>query len=66
MDRWVDRVAVVTGASSGIGNSVAKALVTLGMKVVGCSRTIEPIQVCEFFECSVVRYFFFLQIAPFN
>ena len=49
MDRWEGRVAVVTGASSGIGNSVAKALVMLGMKVVGCAKTIEPIEVCQVF-----------------
>ena len=32
------KVALVTGASIGIGRAVAEKLVKLGMKVVGCAR----------------------------
>lgn len=38
MDRWSHKLAVVTGASSGIGLSIAKALVQTGMIVAGVSR----------------------------
>ncbi|XP_076453150.1 dehydrogenase/reductase SDR family member 11-like isoform X2 [Babylonia areolata] len=44
MARWVGRVALVTGASAGIGYSVTKALVERGMKVVACARNIAAIQ----------------------
>ncbi|XP_016321039.1 dehydrogenase/reductase SDR family member 11-like [Sinocyclocheilus anshuiensis] len=44
MDRWRGRVALVTGASVGIGAEIAKSLVQHGMKVVGCARNMEQIQ----------------------
>ncbi|KAJ6217779.1 hypothetical protein RDWZM_008936 [Blomia tropicalis] len=43
MERWQGRVALVTGASVGIGESVSKELVSLGIHVVGCSRDIEKL-----------------------
>jgi len=45
MDRWKGRVALVTGASVGIGAAVAKSLVQQGMKVVGCARNVKQIEV---------------------
>ncbi|XP_068601430.1 dehydrogenase/reductase SDR family member 11-like isoform X2 [Brachionichthys hirsutus] len=44
MDRWNGRVALVTGASAGIGESVAKELVRSGMTVMGCARSVENVQ----------------------
>ncbi|XP_072248294.1 dehydrogenase/reductase SDR family member 11-like [Leuresthes tenuis] len=44
MDRWRGRVALVTGASAGIGAIIAKELVRFGMKVIGCARNVEKIQ----------------------
>lgn len=45
MERWKGRVALVTGASVGIGAAVARALVQQGMKVVGCARSVDKIEV---------------------
>uniref|UniRef100_A0A8C1WKW4 Dehydrogenase/reductase SDR family member 11 n=1 Tax=Cyprinus carpio TaxID=7962 RepID=A0A8C1WKW4_CYPCA len=44
MERWKGRVALVTGASVGIGAAVARALVQHGMKVVGCARNVDKIE----------------------
>lgn len=51
MDRWKGRVALVTGASVGIGAAVARALVQQGMRVVGCARNVDKIEVSSWTEC---------------
>uniref|UniRef100_A0A5F8H7E0 Dehydrogenase/reductase 11 n=1 Tax=Monodelphis domestica TaxID=13616 RepID=A0A5F8H7E0_MONDO len=43
--RWRGRLALVTGASAGIGAAVARALVQRGLKVLGCARTVSNIEV---------------------
>ena len=45
MERWKGRVAIVTGASAGIGYETAKRLAQFGVIVVGCARNITTIEV---------------------
>ncbi|XP_059611166.1 farnesol dehydrogenase-like [Phlebotomus argentipes] len=44
MEQWKNRVAVVTGASGGIGAAIAKTLVNAGMIAVGLARRAEKVE----------------------
>ncbi|KAJ3651657.1 hypothetical protein Zmor_017682 [Zophobas morio] len=44
LDRWVGKVAVVTGASSGIGEAITEFLVDKGLIVAGLARRSERVE----------------------
>ena len=45
MERWVNRVALVTGASVGIGAAVSATLVKHGLTVIGCGRNLDKLKI---------------------
>jgi NADP-dependent 3-hydroxy acid dehydrogenase YdfG len=45
MDKWVGKVAVVTGASAGIGAALFKDMANAGITVVGFARRQEKVEV---------------------
>ncbi|XP_033299862.1 farnesol dehydrogenase-like [Bombus bifarius] len=44
MNRWIGKVALVSGSSGGIGLAISKALATHGIKIVGLGRRIDKLQ----------------------
>ena len=44
MEVWLNKVAIVTGASAGIGQEISRILIEAGLKVVGLSRRVEKMQ----------------------
>lgn len=44
MDRWTGKVAVVTGASRGIGATIALDLARAGLITIGLARNVEEIE----------------------
>ena len=44
MERWSTKVALVTGASSGIGEAIARVLSSSGMRVALAARRVEKLE----------------------
>lgn len=47
MDKWIQKVAVVTGASSGIGAAIAKDFARSGIITIGLARRVDRMEVLK-------------------
>jgi NADP-dependent 3-hydroxy acid dehydrogenase YdfG len=47
MERWAGKVAIVTGASQGMGAAIAADLVKHSMKVYGCARNLKGLEALQ-------------------
>eukprot|EP00012_Vannella_robusta_P004044 CAMPEP_0206188772 /NCGR_PEP_ID=MMETSP0166-20121206/3770_1 /ASSEMBLY_ACC=CAM_ASM_000260 /TAXON_ID=95228 /ORGANISM="Vannella robusta, Strain DIVA3 518/3/11/1/6" /LENGTH=252 /DNA_ID=CAMNT_0053604557 /DNA_START=467 /DNA_END=1225 /DNA_ORIENTATION=+ len=47
MERWSNKVVLITGATAGIGKAITAKLVAQGVKVVGCGRRLDRLQELE-------------------
>ena len=59
MEKWIGKVAVVTGASAGIGEAISRQLAVEGMIVIGCARNVAKIDVRGHDTCapiSIAKY----------
>lgn len=56
MHRWSGRVALVTGASEGIGEAISRLLVKHDMEVVGCARNLDKLKVSQIMIPSIYLY----------
>lgn len=58
MDRFIGKVAVVTGASRGIGKEITKELLKKGVHVVGLGRNLNLLQVITIIQSTGNVIFF--------
>lgn len=65
MNKWKGKVALVSGASTGIGANISKALANSGLTVIGLGRRVEAIQVCLTFSICIFSIFN-LKFSQFN
>lgn len=64
MERWQGKVAIVTGASEGIGAEIARKLAESGVIVVPVARNLEKTKVRIFH--ALLLYFSILILNDFN
>jgi len=62
MDRWTDRVVVVTGASTGIGRSIVTELSKYPLQIVVLARRIALLQVKSFLFSNLSKSYVYSEV----